>query len=115
MAPAKKPLMFWRGNTETIRFRFLQDATIPLNLVGSRFVMTIKHDGPDIVKDSAISGHWDIPTPSSGEATVLVTVEDTRLMQGANVRYEIERLIAGTQKTLLWGPITIEGGGNGDV
>lgn len=116
MAPVKKPLSFWRGNTEALRFRFKQNATDPLDLTGSRFVLTIKHDGPDIVKDSDASG-WDISTPTNGEATVSLSATETRSLSGAiaGVRYEIERFIGEEQKTLIYGDITIAGGIGTDV
>jgi hypothetical protein len=115
MAPVKKTLSVWKGNTEAFGFRFKNADGSPFDLTGSRLVLTIRADSP-ITKDSDVSG-WDID-PANGEATVTLTAAETaaltdNLVQGG-ATYEIERFILSDQKTLLYGPITLAGGLNGN-
>lgn len=116
MAPARKTLSLWRGNSKTFMFRLKQSDDTPVDLTGAKVVMTIVHEGGRIIASSDTDSGM-IDDPVSGEVTVKLSAAVTRTICPSRidgVRYELEIQTADEQRTLLAGKIEIEGGDNGD-
>lgn len=115
MKPGRYDLDVWIGNTTTLRFDFLAEDEVPFDLTGSELVLTIISDGSGIRKSSA-TGDILIPTPEDGTASLTITVAESRnlIARLGPARYEIERRIGDTQRTLLYGEVRLKGGINDD-
>lgn len=113
--PAQKNLSVWRGNTLDQVFWF-KTGTTPIDLTGSTMVFTAVWTGGSLRKDNAGAGGFSITNAAGGEATLSLSVAETRAFPvGENVVYEIERWISGKQTTLLWGKLSVGGQVNVDV
>jgi hypothetical protein len=110
--PAQFQLEVWRGNTFSQMFRFVtvsNGVTTPVDLTGSTIVFRAAWSAGSINKDLTIT------SASQGQATLALTVEETRLLpSGASADYEIERRIGGNQTTELFGKLIVAGGINND-
>jgi hypothetical protein len=113
--PGEKNLAVWKGNTFATTFRFKVDADTALDLTGSTLVFRAIWAGGEIRKTGP-SSDIAVPTPANGEATLNLSVADTRLIpSGAIAKYEIERRISGAQTTLLYGTLVASEWVNDDV
>lgn len=111
--PAKLDLTVWRGNNAPVIWQPVDDQGQPFPLAGSEFVLTVVVKGrgcTTIRKDSAVNTGLQVDT-AAGTITWKPTLEESRAIPiGRLSSYELERRIAGDQRTWAIGDITGEGG-----
>ena len=105
-----------RGNTYERLFRFKDGAGDPVDLTGSEIIFIAEATISTIRKTTA-DGSLQMPTPSTGEVTLKLTPEETRLFAVGKLRsrYEIERRIGGDEFTILSGCLIVVQGVNDDA
>ena len=105
-----------RGNTYERLFRFKDGAGNPVDLTGSEIVFIAETTTSTIRKTTADSS-LQMPTPATGEVTLKLTPEETRLFAVGRLRsrYEIERRIGGDEFTILSGCLIVVQGVNDDA
>ena len=110
MKPVHRNFNIWRGNSETLKFRLLASAGVPLDLTGSEVTMYIDSAG-ELTTHTAT-----VVDPVTGEFSIFLSAAVTRaLSTSAYVpKYEIERKIGQEQKTILHGNLLIGGGLSND-
>lgn len=109
--PANEDFEVWIGNDEDYQFELDGETGAPINLTGSTIMFTaFKADGTEL-----LSKQLTITDAINGIVTLSLTKEETRLIPLSSVvSYEIERRIAGKQKTFVYGNIIAAGGKNDD-
>ena len=113
--PGETNLSVRKGNTFQTTFRFKVGADTALDLTGSTLVFRAAWSGGEIRKTGP-SSDFAIPTPTNGEATLTLTVAETRTIpNGAIAKYEIERRVGSEQTTLLFGMMVVSEWINDDV
>jgi hypothetical protein len=105
-----------RGNTYERRFKFKDGVGNPVDLTGSDIVFVAEAVNSTIRKTTA-DNSLQMPTPASGEVTLKLTPEETRLFAVGKLRsrYEIERRIGGDEFTILSGCLIVVQGVNDDA
>jgi hypothetical protein len=103
-----------RGNSYERLFRFKDGAGELVDLTGSEIVFIAETATSTIRK--ATAGGLLMPVPASGEVTLKLTPEETRLFAVGRLRsrYEIERRIGDIEETLVSGCLIVEEGLNDD-
>lgn len=116
MAPPRKDLDVWAGNTWSQEMH-LSDGASDFDLTGSKLVWRMVY-GDTITRkttDTVDSG-IEITDATGGVFVLSLTVAETRTWPDASViRYEIERWIAGSQTSLLYGNMIVTAWVNDDV
>ena len=104
-----------RGNSYVRTFRFKDGAEQLVDFTGSEIVF-IAETATSTIRKSTADGTLQMPVPPSGEITLKLTPEETRLFAVGRLRsrYEIERRIGGTEETLVSGCLVVEEGLNDD-
>lgn len=116
MAPAQKDMDLWKGSDATWTIRLWADAgkTTRFDLTGSEIVFRATWGGGSLRRTSA-DGGIDLGDPTDGEITITIPAAAGRaLPAGRVVRYEIERRIAGTETTLIYGNVVVSDWGAND-
>jgi hypothetical protein len=105
-----------RGNTYERLFRFRDSAGNPVDLTGSQIVF-IAETATSILRKTTADNTLQMPNPSTGEVTLKLTPEETRLLAIGKLRsrYEIERRIGGDEFTILSGCLIVVQGVNDDA
>ncbi len=111
----------WAGNSGTVENPagieiVLKAGTppAPVDLTGSEIVFRAVLGSGVIRKTSANGGITIVEL--EGRITVPITVADSRLMTaGDRWRYEIERRIGGSERTIICGELIAAGGANDDA
>jgi len=107
---ARYNISLWRGNSETIEFRFLDSsgAPDPVAVSGSTFIFIIVDQrGVEIINKTA--------TPVGAVVSISMSPTETRMVPvGALCQYELERRIGTEQETWLYGQVIGMGGANDD-
>lgn len=116
MPPIDYPLVLWRGNSEWIPLGFEQEDESDFDLTGSKLIFRATSDGGDAIrKSSAVpDSGLEITDAEAGEFELSFTIEETRGM-AASYKYEIERWIGNSQKSLIFGTIIVTTWVNDDV
>jgi hypothetical protein len=104
-----------RGNTYERLFLFKDGAGNPVDLTGSEIVF-ISETGASTIRKTTADGSLQMPSPATGEVTLKLTPEETRLFAVGKLRsrYEIERRIGGDEFTILSGCLIVIQGVNDD-
>ena len=104
-----------RGNTFERVFRFKDGDGNPVDLTGSEIVFVAETTTSTIRKTTADST-LQMPMPATGEVTLKLTPEETRLFAVGRLRsrYEIERRIGGDEFTIVSGCLIVVQGVNDD-
>ena len=105
-----------RGNSFERLFRFKDSAGVVVDLTGSEIVF-IAETATSTIRKTTADGSLQMPSPPSGEVTLKLTPAETRMFAVGRLRsrYEIERRIGGSEKTLVSGCVVIEEGINDDA
>ncbi len=105
-----------RGNTYERLFLFKDGAGNPVDLTGSEIVF-IAETATSTVRKTTADGTLQMPTPATGEVTLKLMPEETRLFAVGKLRsrYEIERRIGGDEFTILSGCLIVVQGVNDDA
>lgn len=105
-----------RGNSYERLFRFKDGGGQVVDLTGSVLVFTAETAASTIRKSTA-DATLMMPVPASGEVTLKLTPEETRLFAVGRLRsrYEIERRLGGNEETLVSGCLIVEEGLNDDA
>lgn len=113
--PPREDLDVWAGNTWEQPMR-AKAGGVAFDLTGSKLVWRTVY-GSTITRkstDDPDSG-IEITDATAGEFRIYLSVTETRLWpDGAVIRYEIERWIDGTQKTQIYGNMTVTAWVNDD-
>lgn len=117
--PAQRPLAVWRGNTVDFAFRLKTrdeaGAEAPINLTGSVLVFRATVAGVEIVREDTTGLAFDITDAADGRAELHLSVAQSRLFPlGDGTRYEIERRVGSSQRTLLFGKVVASEWANDD-
>ena len=107
---------FRSGNTYERVFRFKDGAGNPVDLTGSEIIFVAETTASTIRKTTA-DGSLQMLMPATGEVTLKLTPEETRLLAIGKLRsrYEIERRIDGDEFTILSGCLIVVQGVNDDA
>lgn len=105
-----------RGNSFERLFRFKDSSGQAVDLTGSDIVFIAETATAPIRKTTA-DNTLLMPSPVSGEVTLKLTPQETRLFAVGRLRsrYEFERRIADTEETLVRGCVVVEEGLNDDA
>ncbi|MFO1151015.1 MAG: hypothetical protein U1E62_21785 [Alsobacter sp.] len=121
--PVQKDLSIWKGNSTPQVFRFktrqLDGSLLPLDLTGSvlvfRAVWVDENGDPESLRLESPNQALSVTDPAGGELVLQLGVANTRLLPtGQKARYEIERRIAGEQRTLAYGTLKVSEWANDD-
>ena len=116
MAPPRKDLTVWAGNTWSQPFHLTAGGS-DFDLTGSKLVWRMV-EGATITRKTTdtVGSGIEITDDTGGEFELSLTVSETRTWNdGAVVRYEIERWLGDAQTTLLYGTMTVSAWVNDDV
>lgn len=105
-----------RGNTYVRPFRFKDGAGNPVDLTGSEIVF-VAETATSTIRKTTADGTLQMLTPVTGEVTLKLTPEETRLFAVGKLRsrYEIERRIGGDEFTIVSGCLIVVQGVNDDA
>lgn len=102
--PAKPPLTFIAGDDETFILTICSDAdgTVPVDITGRTYVMSIAPDGGSVVASDAgtVNG-------AAGEVTFLFTATVTEALALAPHRYDVVETASGAESTLIIGLLNV--------
>jgi hypothetical protein len=105
-----------RGNSYERLFRFKEGAGNPVDLTGSEIVF-IAETMTSTIRKTTADGSLQMPMPATGEVTLKLTPEETRLFAVGKLRsrYDIERRFGGDEFTILSGCLIVVQGVNDDA
>lgn len=109
--PARKDLSIWKGNTFSmpIRLKTVTGGTAtPVNVTGSTLVFRVVWPGGSFEKDLTLTN------AALGEASLSLSVAETRGLPTGRNRYEIERRAGADQTTLIYGEVVASEWANND-
>lgn len=100
--PSSRNFELWKGNTFSLGLRFSAGG-LALDLTGSELVFKAAWTDGALRKTTADDDGFDILSPQEGTARLSLSVAETRTLPTGEVKFEIERRIAGEQKTFIYG------------
>ena len=105
MIPARRDLNLWRGNSETLTYRLLEEGGNPTPLEGMAISMVIDSDG--VVTEIPA----EIPDPDLGRFLIFLPADLTKDLTSRDYlpHYEIKRTFGAEEKTILFGNLMMGG------